>query len=124
MPPCMDITDGKRYTDGDRLSSVNYETHLVSNQMCLADKAAHFIRHMVYYHKIPLIRFPDLWNAFALLMLVRPLTRQESWSTATLRYRFQRLYMIDEFRFHAKFENCMTAPHEKGVSSSVVHGYY
>jgi hypothetical protein len=32
------ITDGKRYTDGERLPAVNYEKHPVSNQMCLTDK--------------------------------------------------------------------------------------
>jgi hypothetical protein len=108
------IADGKRYTNGERLPAMNYEMHPVSNQMCLTDKAAHYIRNMVYCHKIPRIRFPSLWNAFALLMIGRPLTQQEFSSSATLRYRFQRLYMIDKYRFHAEFEKYITARHEKG----------
>jgi hypothetical protein len=94
------ITDGKRYKDGERLPAVNYEMHPVSNQMCLTDKAAHYIRSMVYCHKIPMTRFPGLWNAFAVLMIGRPLKLEEFSSSATLRYHFQRLYMIDRYRFH------------------------
>jgi hypothetical protein len=108
------ITDGKRYTDGERLPAVNYEKHPVSNQMCLTDKAAHYIRSMVYCHKIPIRSFPSLWNAFALLMIGRPLKLQEFSSSATLRYRFQRLYMIDRYRFRTEFEKYITARSEKG----------
>jgi hypothetical protein len=90
--------------------------------MCLTDKAAHYIRHVVYYHKISTDKIYKLVERFYLVaMLGRPLTLS---STPTLRYRFQRLYMIDGYLFHTKFENYMTAPHEKRDSSSVVHGYY
>eukprot|EP00978_Attheya_sp_CCMP212_P000714 scaffold1423_cov39-Attheya_sp.AAC.1 len=113
-PKCSDMlhtwrTDGKRYTDGIRLPAANYEIHPKSNRLWLTDKAAHFMRHIVYCFKVPLSRFPCLMNNFAILLLGRPLTLPEFSSASTLRSRFTRLYQIERHRFSVKFETHITA---------------
>jgi hypothetical protein len=102
------MTDGKRYTAGERLPSVNYEMHPKSNQLWLTDKAAHYIRHIVYCYKLAPSRFPSLMNCFSALMLGRPLAPQEFPSASTLISRFTQLHLIDSHRFAAKFEIYIT----------------
>jgi hypothetical protein len=102
------VTDGKRYTSGQRLHSVNYEMHPKSNRLWLTDKAAHYIRHIVYCYKLAPSRFSSLMNCFSVLMLGRPLTKQEFPSASSLRPRFTRLHLINSHRFAAKFESYIT----------------
>jgi hypothetical protein len=108
------MSDGKRYTGGERLPAMNYERHPKSNNMWLTDKAAHYIRHIMYCFKVAPSRFPSMMNCFAVLLLGRPLTLLEFSSTSTLRSRFVRLYEIDSFRCNVKFEKFITKPDEYG----------
>jgi hypothetical protein len=119
------MTDGKRYTAGERLPSVNYEMHSKSNQLWLTDTAAHYIRHIVYCYKLAPSRFPSLMNYFSALMLGRPLAQQEFPSASTLRSRFTRLHLIDSHRFAAKFEIYITGLGDYGFHrlwSRLQHG--
>jgi hypothetical protein len=108
------ISDGKRYTDGERLPSVNYEMHLESNKLWLMDRAAHYIRHIVYCYKLAPSRFPSLMNCFSVLLLGRPLAQHEFPSASTLRSRFTRLHLIDSHRFAVKFEIYITGRDQYG----------
>jgi hypothetical protein len=48
------LADGKRYKNGERLPAKNYEKHPDNNQIWLTDKAAHYIRHMLFCFKLPI----------------------------------------------------------------------
>jgi hypothetical protein len=101
------IADGKRYTTGERLPAVNYVVNPDSNQLWLTDKAAHFMRDIVYTTKLPPSRFPSLMNSFAVLLLGRPLTTEEFSSTSTLRNRLASgRYKIRVFSTRTKKSNC------------------
>jgi hypothetical protein len=104
------LADGRRYEKGERLPAVNYEIHPDNNRLWLTDKAAHCIRHMLFCFKLPISRFPALWNCFAVLLLGRQLTQEEFSSAETIRLRCVRLHMIDSHRFAVDFKKYLTTP--------------
>jgi hypothetical protein len=81
------LSDGARYSAGERLPAVNYLKHPDNNQRFLTDEAVHCIRHIVFCFKIPITKFPGLWNSFSVLFLRRPLSSDEFSSDAILPFR-------------------------------------
>jgi hypothetical protein len=81
-------SDGSRYLSGERLPVINHRKHPANNQRFLTDEAVHCIRHIVFCFKIPITKFPGLWNSFSVLFLRRPLSSDELSSNAILPFRF------------------------------------
>jgi hypothetical protein len=82
---------------------VNYEIHPDNNRLWLTDKAAHYIRHMLFCFKLPISRFPALWNCFAVLLLGHQLAQDEFSSAETIRLRCVQRHMIDSHCFAVNF---------------------
>jgi hypothetical protein len=71
------MSDGRRYSNGERLPAINYGKHPANHQRFLTNEAVHCIRHIVFRFKIPITKFPGLWNLFSILFLRRPLSLDE-----------------------------------------------
>jgi hypothetical protein len=97
-------SDGSRYSNGERLPVINHRKHPANNQSFLTDEAVHCIRHIVFRFKIPITKFPGLWNSFSVLFQRRPLTSNEFSSDAILPFRFYRLQIIDQHFFQCQFQ--------------------
>lgn len=103
------IEDARRYCNGTRLVSANNRDHTVlqlnaNGQRVLTDPMAHCLRAIQFEYNIPMSRLPGLWNAFAVLLLGRPLALDEFSSVATIRTWYQRLHLIDLYNHRLSFE--------------------
>jgi hypothetical protein len=112
------IGDGTRHSKGSRLPANVYEKHPSNDQLWLTDKAASYMRHMLFIHKVPITRFPSLMNCFAVLLLGRSLKLEQFPSFATLSARIYRLQLFDWQFFLNEFKSKITIPNECGFARS------
>jgi hypothetical protein len=109
------IGDGKRYSKRSRLHASNYDKHPSNDRLWLSDKAASYMRHMLFTDKVPSItRFPSLMNCFAVLLLGRSLKLEEFPSFATLSARIYRHQLFDWQFFLNDFKVKITTPDQHG----------
>jgi hypothetical protein len=97
-------SDGSRYLSGEQLPVMSHRKHPTNNQRFLTDEAVHCIWHIVFCFKIPITKFPGLWNSFSVLFLWRPLSSDEFFSNAILPFYSYRLMIIDQHFFQCQFQ--------------------
>jgi hypothetical protein len=97
------------HTNVERLPAVNYQKHAANGHLSLTDEAVHCIRHIVFCFKIPITKFPALWNSFSVLFLQCPLRNDEFSLITILSYRFYRLMIIDQHFFKCQFQAEITS---------------
>ena len=108
------IIDGERYSNGARLHANIYEIHPSNERLWLTDKAASYIRHIIFCFKVPITRFPSLMNCFSVLLLGRSLLLEEFPSVATLTARIFRLHLFDWQFFMNDFQSKITTLNQCG----------
>jgi hypothetical protein len=92
------ISDGKRYTDGERMPR---KTHCISKhngQKQLTDESAYILYKIFTGYDISMSKFNGLLNSFAAYFLGVRLEMPEFSSIPTLRNWFKRIVIIDRYR--------------------------
>ena len=97
------ISDGRKYTNGERLEANNYEMHPQNNQPWMTDQAFSVIRHIIFTFKIPTRRFGSLMACFSVLLLGRPTPKMRFPDKRGLNRRLLRLSIFDWHRTMVNF---------------------
>jgi hypothetical protein len=108
------IGDGKRYSKGSRLHATNYEKQPSNDQLWLTGKAASYMRHIRFTHKVHIASFPSLMNCFLVLLLGRSLRLEEFPSISTLSASIYCLQLFDWQFFLNQFIAKITTPNQHG----------